>query len=80
MYVLTYTTDQSNRLVYRNHHLMLGTTLRDDTFINVFYQKTLDVLDTPFRDPARRHDPGRQSTRCNEWYFTVQHQPGAPLL
>ena len=49
MYVLTYTTDQTNRLVYRNHHLMLGTTLRDDTFINVFYQKTLDVLDVPFR-------------------------------
>lgn len=29
--------------------LMLGTTLRDDTFINVVYQETLDVLDVPFR-------------------------------
>lgn len=49
MYVLSYTTDQSNRLVYRQHHVMLGTTLRDDTFINVFYQKTYDVIDVPFR-------------------------------
>jgi hypothetical protein len=49
MYVLTLTTDQTNRLIGRTHHLMLGTTLRDDTFINVFYQRTLDVLDVPFR-------------------------------
>ena len=49
MYVLTYTTDQDNRLIYRQHHLMRGTTLRDDTFINVFYQNTMDVLDAPFR-------------------------------
>ena len=75
MYVLTYTTDQSNRLVYRNHHLMLGTTLRDDTFINVFYQKTLDVLDVPFRIrpdvviPAGSYD-------MHEWYFTVNSSPG----
>ena len=45
MYVLTYTTDQDNRLVGRLHHLMHGTTLRDDSFINVIYQRNLDVLD-----------------------------------
>ena len=39
MYVLTYITDQHNRLVGRMHHLMVGTTLRDDSFINVIYQK-----------------------------------------
>ena len=75
MYVLTYTTDQTNRLVYRNHHVMLGTTLRDDTFINVFYQKTLDVLDVPFRIrpditiPAGSYD-------MHEWHFTVNSSPG----
>ena len=79
MYVLTYTTDQTNRLVYRNHHLMLGTTLRDDTFINVFYQKTLDVLDVPFRIrpdvtiPAGSYD-------MHEWYFTREQQPGQAHL
>jgi hypothetical protein len=75
MYVLTYTTDQSNRLVYRNHHLMLGTTLRDDTFINVFYQKTLDVLDVPFRiRPDVTIPVGAYA--MHEWYFTLNTSPG----
>jgi hypothetical protein len=75
MYVLTYTTDQENRLIYRQHHLMLGTTLRDDTFINVFYQKTLDVLDVPFRiQPDVTIPVGAYS--MNEWYFTVNTSPG----
>ena len=75
MYVLTYTTDQDNRLVYRNHHLMLGTTLRDDTFINVFYQRTLDVLDAPFRiRPDVTIPAGVYS--MDEWYFTVNTSPG----
>jgi len=78
MYVLTYTTDQSNRLVYRNHHLMLGTTLRDDTFINVFYQKTMDVLDVPFRIRPNVTIPvGTYS--MNEWYFTVNTSPGRKI-
>ena len=75
MYVLTYTTDQSNRLVYRNHHLMLGTTLRDDTFINVFYQKTLDVLDVPFRIRPDVTIPAG-SYAMHEWYFTLNTSPG----
>jgi hypothetical protein len=75
MYVLTYTTDQENRLIYRQHHLMLGTTLRDDTFINVFYQKTMDVLDLPFRIQRDVTIPvGAYS--MNEWYFTVNTSPG----
>jgi hypothetical protein len=75
MYVLTYTTDQDNRLVYRNHHVMLGTTLRDDTFINVFYQKVYDVLDVPFRiRPDVTIPAGPYS--MNEWYFTLNTSPG----
>jgi hypothetical protein len=75
MYVLTYTTDQHNRLVYRNHHLMLGTTLRDDTFINVFYQKTLDVLDVPFRIRPNVTIPAGAYS-MHEWYFTLNSSPG----
>ena len=75
MYVLTYTTDQDNRLVYRNHHVMLGTTLRDDTFINVFYQKVLDVLDTPFRIRPNVTIPAGAYS-MHEWYFTVNTSPG----
>ena len=75
MYVLTYTTDQDNRLVYRNHHFMLGTTLRDDTFINVFYQKTLDVIDVPFRiRPDVTIPVGAYG--MHEWYFTLNTSPG----
>ena len=78
MYVLTYTTDQDNRLIYRQHHAMLGTTLRDDTFINVFYQNTLDVLDVPFRiRPDVTIPVGAYS--MNEWYFTVNTSPGRRL-
>jgi hypothetical protein len=75
MYVLTYTTDQANRLVYRNHHLMLGTTLRDDTFINVFYQKTFDVLDVPFRIRPDVTIPAGEYS-MHEWYFTLNSSPG----
>lgn len=75
MYVLTYTTDQSNRLVYRQHHVMLGTTLRDDTFINVFYQNTLDVLDAPFRIRPNVVIP-TGSYQMHEWYFTLNSSPG----
>lgn len=75
MYVLTYTTDQSNRLVYRNHHLMLGTTLRDDTFINVFYQKVLDVLDVPFRIRPNVTIPSGIYS-MHEWYFMLNTSPG----
>jgi len=75
MYVLTYTTDQDNRLVYRNHHVMLGTTLRDDTFINVFYQKVYDVLDVPFRIRPNVTIPAGQYS-MHEWYFTLNTSPG----
>jgi len=48
MLVVSYITDQSNRMIGRTIHTMVGTTLDDGSFINVIYQKNLDVLDTPF--------------------------------
>jgi hypothetical protein len=78
MYVLTYTTDQTNRLIGRTHHLMLGTTLRDDTFINVFYQRTLDVLDVPFQIRPDVTIPVG-SYEMNEWFFTFNTSPGRRL-
>ncbi len=78
MYVLSYTTDQSNRLIFRQHHVMLGTTMRDDTFINVFYQNTLDVLDVPFRIRPDVVIPVG-SYKMHEWYFTVNSSPGRRL-
>jgi hypothetical protein len=78
MYVLTYATDQHNRLVNRLHHLMWGTTLRDDSFINVIYQKNLDVLDLPFNiRPGVRIPIG--SYNMNEWILTYNTSPGKRL-
>ncbi|MDO8681620.1 MAG: DUF5916 domain-containing protein [Acidobacteriota bacterium] len=78
MYVLTYTTDQTNRLVGRVHHLMLGTTLRDDSFINVIYQKSLDVLDVPFRIvPGVTIPIGGYN--AHEWVFSYNTSPGRRL-
>lgn len=75
MYVLTYTTDQTNRLVNRLHHLMWGVTLRNDTFINVIYQKHMDVLDLPFNiRPNVRIPIGAYN--MNEWMFTLNTSPG----
>ena len=48
MVVVTYMTDQSNRMIGRTLHYMVGTTLKDGSFINLIYQRNLDVLDLPF--------------------------------
>ena len=78
MYILTYTTDQSNRMVGRQHHLMLGTTLRDDSFINVIYQQTLDVLDRPFRIRPDVTIPVG-SYQSHEWIFMYNTRPGGRI-
>jgi hypothetical protein len=49
MAVLTYVTDQQNRMVTRTQHFMNGVYLSDGSFINVIYQRNLDVLDVPFQ-------------------------------
>jgi hypothetical protein len=74
MYVLTYTTDQHNRLIGRQNHFMLGTTLRDDTYINVIYQNTLDVLDVPFKIQNVTIPAGSYS--MDEYIFQVNSSPG----
>jgi hypothetical protein len=48
MFVLTYITDQQNRMVARTQHFMNAFHIDDGSFINVIYQKNLDVLDEPF--------------------------------
>ncbi len=78
MYVLTYITDQTNRMVGRQHHYMLGTTLRDDSFINVVFNQTLDVLDAPFRIRPNVTIPAG-SYQMNEWMFTYNTSPGRRL-
>ncbi len=74
MYVLTYITDQANRMVGRQHHYMLGVTLRDDSFINAIFQQTLDVLDEPFRIWPGVVIP-RGTYDSNEWILMYNTSP-----
>jgi hypothetical protein len=48
MIVITYITDQQNRMVGRTQHFMNGFYMQDGSFFNVIYQRDLDVLDAPF--------------------------------
>jgi hypothetical protein len=75
MYVITYTTDQTNRMVGRLHHYMVGTTLRDDSFINVIFQQNLDVLDVAFRIRPDVAIP-TGTYRMHEWTLTYNTSPG----
>lgn len=45
---IIYTTDQQNRLVTRRIHHMLGTRFQNGTYLNVVFNRWLDVLDEPF--------------------------------
>ena len=49
MFNYTYTTDQQNRLVTRRAHYMVGFMMQNGAFINVVYNRLLEVLDRPFR-------------------------------
>ena len=48
MFNLTYTTDQDNRLVTRRAHYMVGFMMQNGAFINLVYNRRLEVLDQPF--------------------------------
>ncbi len=48
MYVLTYQTDPTGRMVGRKNHHMLGATLKDGSSFSIIYDRELDVQDAPF--------------------------------
>jgi hypothetical protein len=48
MFVLSYVTDQQNRMVERTQHFMNAFHMQDGSFLNVVYERNLDVLDVPF--------------------------------
>jgi hypothetical protein len=78
MFVLTYVTDQENRMVSRNQHYMLGTYLQDGSFINVIHQRLHEVLDAPFRVQSDVTIPVG-SYGFNEWQFTFNTNPAKRL-
>ena len=74
MFVLTYITDQTNRMVGRTQHFMTSATFDDGSFANVIYQKQLDVLDAPFRIQQGVVVPVGSYT-WDEWNFTYNTNP-----
>ena len=71
---ITYTTDQNNRLVTRRVHHMVGFRLEDGSYVNVYYNSHLEVLDNPF---AIRQDviiPSGTYT-FGEWVFQYNTDP-----
>ena len=49
MHNTTYTTDQSNRLLSRRLHNMVGTRFENGAYLNVFFNHYFERLDDPFR-------------------------------
>jgi len=78
MFVLTYVTDQSNRMIARTQHFMTSATFDDGSFANVIYQKNLDVLDAPFRIQPGVVIPMGTYT-FDEWNFTFNTNPAKRL-
>jgi uncharacterized protein DUF5916/cellulose/xylan binding protein with CBM9 domain len=75
MAVITYITDQQNRMVGRTQHFMNGFYMQDGSFINVIYQRDLDVVDKPFTFPQTNVTVPIGSYKYDEATFTYNTNP-----
>jgi hypothetical protein len=75
MVVISYITDQQNRMVGRTQHFMNGFYMQDGSFINVIYQRDLDVLDVPFVVPQTKVAIPVGSYKFDEATFTYNTNP-----
>ena len=80
MAVLTYITDQQNRLVGRTQHFMNGFYMRDGSFFNVIYQRDLDVVDAPFVVPQTHVTIPRRLLLVRRGDADLQHEARAARL
>jgi hypothetical protein len=71
---IIYTTDQHNRLLTRRIHHMLGTRFQNGTYLNVVFNRWLDVLDEPFAIQTNVSIP-RGVYRYNELQLTYNSAP-----
>ena len=77
MIVLTYITDQDNRMIGRTQHYMVGTRFDDDSYLNFIYQRNLDVTDEPFRLQGVLVPAG--SYAFDEWTLSYSTNPAARI-
>jgi len=75
MVVISYITDQQNRMVGRTQHFMNGFYMQDGSFFNVIYQRDLDVLDVPFVVPQTNVSIPVGSYKFDEATFTYNTNP-----
>jgi hypothetical protein len=75
MVVLTYITDQQNRMVGRTQHFMNGFYMQDGSFFNVIFQRDLDVVDIPFRIPQTNVLIPAGSYKGDQATFTYNTNP-----
>jgi Domain of unknown function (DUF5916)/Carbohydrate family 9 binding domain-like len=75
MVVISYITDQQNRMVGRTQHFMNGFYMQDGSFINVIYQRNLDVLDVPFVVPQTNVSIPVGSYKFDEATFSYNTNP-----
>lgn len=71
---IIYTTDQHNRLLTRRIHHMLGTRFQNGTYLNVWWNRWLDVLDEPFAIQNNITIP-KGVYRYNEFMFSYTSAP-----
>jgi hypothetical protein len=71
---IIYTTDQHNRLLTRRIHHMLGTRFQNGTYLNVWWNRWLDVLDEPFTIQSNVTIPVGVY-RYNEFMFMYNSNP-----
>lgn len=75
MAVITYITDQQNRMVGRTEHFMNGFYMQDGSFFNVIYQRDLDVVDKAFVVPQTQVTIPVGSYKFDEATFTYNTNP-----
>ena len=73
MWNVTYTTDQTNRLVSMRLHHMVGTRFNSGANLTVWYNDYVERLDAPFSFNGVPVAAGRY--RFGEWYFNYSSNP-----
>jgi hypothetical protein len=78
MFNVTYTTDQTGRLVTRQHHYMVGTRFENGAYLNIIFNDHFERLDRPFNlRPGIAVPAG--GYRFGEWRFSFRSDPSRRL-
>jgi hypothetical protein len=74
---IIYTTDLNNRLLTRRIHHMVGTRFQNGAYLNVWWNRWFDQIDTPFKVQTVTIPKG--TYRYNEFMFMVNSNPARKI-